>query len=110
MPVRVDEPGHERAPAAGDDLGRGAAVDRDSGWGDLLDRVAADENVDVGAELPALAVEDTNVLEQRACGWLGRVRGEGETKHGGKGRSPAKHRVLLSRSHCARLTFGLHPS
>ena len=30
------------------------------------------------------------------CGWLGGVRDMYETKHGGKRRSPAKHRILLS--------------
>ena len=45
VPVRVDQPGHQRAPAAVDERGGGAAIGRDRICGDALDLVPADENV-----------------------------------------------------------------
>jgi hypothetical protein len=94
MPMRVDEARHERTPTTDDDLSRGAPIDLDGIFGDFFDGVAANEDVHARAELIAFAVENTNVLEQRECGWLGGVRGVHETKYSGKGEGSAKHRSL----------------
>ena len=50
VPVHVDQPGHQRAPAAVDDVGVGEALGRNRVFRDLLDRVPADENVHGGAQ------------------------------------------------------------
>ena len=103
VPVHVDQPGHQRAPAAVDDLGVGAAI----GWNricrDLLDRVPADENVHAGAQRVALAVEDADVLEEDDGGWLSGLRlseggGADETKHSNhNSECTGEHGVLRSR-------------
>ena len=95
--MRVDETRHERTPTTGYDLSRGVPIDRNGVFRDLFDRVAADENVHVRAELLALAVEDADVLEHCECGWLGGVRGMYETKYSREGRNSAKHRILPER-------------
>src|SRR5262249_36546327 len=97
MPMPVDEARHERTATTGYDLCWRITLGWERILRDLLDRVAANKNVHARGELVALAVEDANVLEQCECRRLLGVRGVNETKYGCEGRSPARHRILLSR-------------
>ena len=45
VPVHVDQPGHQRAPAAVDEHGGGASIGRDRTCGDTLDLIPAHQNV-----------------------------------------------------------------
>ena len=45
MPVHVDQPGHQRAPAALDEHGGGAPIGRDRTCGDTFDLIPAHQNV-----------------------------------------------------------------
>jgi hypothetical protein len=45
VPVHVDQPGHQRAPATVDEHGGGASIGRDRSGGDTLDLIPAHQDV-----------------------------------------------------------------
>jgi hypothetical protein len=63
MPVHVDQPGHERAPATLDEHGGGASIGRDRTCGNTFDLVPAHQNVSRRSKGAALAVKNPDVLK-----------------------------------------------
>ncbi len=79
MPMHIDETRHQRAPAAVDQDGVSALINRDRRRRDTLDSIPADKDVRWFRELTALAVEDPNVLEhRRSRRWRLRIEWECE--------------------------------
>ncbi len=71
MPVRVDQAGHQHAPAALDDL----RTVRRGGIpvGDVHDLVAVDEQTKSVAQTAGSAVEQSEIREHDRPGWCGRL-------------------------------------
>src|SRR5262249_23905587 len=75
VPMHVDQPRHECAPAAVDQDGVRASVTDDWRRRDGLACVPADEDVRWSGQLDTRAVEDANVLDHRRS-WRWRLRTE----------------------------------
>ena len=79
--VRVDQPRHQRAPAAVDRRQRGVRLGRGRTRADALDRFADDQHAGRTTKPTAFAVEDAHIGEQRRR--LRRRRGRGLCDGGG---------------------------
>jgi hypothetical protein len=77
VPVHVDQTRHQRSATAIEQDSVSIFIGGDRGRGNMLDLVSAHEHVRRARELPALSVEDADVLEQnegQSCGLLSSCR------------------------------------
>jgi hypothetical protein len=63
VPVHVDQPGHQRAPATVDEHGGGTLIGRDRTCGDTLDLIPAHQDVSRSCKNAAFAVKNPDVLK-----------------------------------------------
>ena len=99
VPMRVGQAGHQGPAAAVDDPGGRAAIDGDRRLGNSFDQVAANQHVGRFGQGRALAVEDSDIVEERhgrgaLLGACGACR---ENEHAGQ-ESPTPNRGKTRKS------------
>ena len=76
VPVRIDQPRHQRSPVAGDAL---CACGLDGLRRDARDHIALDQHVRRSRESSSFSVEDADVFEKDVVGARGRAKSEHES-------------------------------